>query len=56
VCTDIGKKGQGPDNINGAACHNCVILTETSCEQLNSLLDRSVVVKTIGSNIDGYFD
>jgi hypothetical protein len=45
VCTDIGKDaGQGPDNVNGAACHNCAIVPETSCEEFNSLLDRSLVV------------
>lgn len=45
VCSDIGKSaGQGPDNVNGAACHNCAIVPETSCEEFNSLLDRSLVV------------
>ena len=55
VCSDIGKEGQGPDNINSAACHNCVILPETSCEEFNGLLDRSVVIGSVESNNKGYF-
>lgn len=26
--------------VNGAACHNCLLISETSCEHQNSLLDR----------------
>lgn len=44
VCSDIGEtSGQGPNNVNGAACHSCTILPETSCEEFNSLLDRNIV-------------
>ena len=40
LCSDIGKSsGQGPDNVNGTACHNCCIVPETSCEGFNMLLD-----------------
>ena len=28
------------DEINGAACHTCVLLPETSCELRNYFLDR----------------
>ena len=56
VCSDIGKTGQGPDNINGAACHNCAILPETSCEEFNGLLDRTVVVGSIENKELGYFN
>lgn len=46
VCSDIGKDiGQGPNNVNGAACHNCCIVPETSCEEFNSLLDRNILLK-----------
>jgi hypothetical protein len=31
----------------GAACHGCVLISETSCEQHNDLLDRALVVPTI---------
>lgn len=45
VCSEIGRNaGQGPESVNGAACHNCAIVPETSCEEYNCLLDRSTVV------------
>ena len=56
VCSDIGREGQGPDNVNGAACHNCAILPETSCEEFNGLLDRNVVVGSIENQMVGYFN
>ena len=57
VCSDIGKSnGQGPDNVNGAACHNCCILPETSCEEFNMLLDRSTVIGEIDNGDLGFFN
>jgi hypothetical protein len=48
VCSDIGQRaGQGPDNVNGSACHNCCILPETSCEEFNQLLDRATITGTL---------
>lgn len=45
VCREIGgESGQGPDNLNGAACHACCHLPETSCECYNLLLDRNILV------------
>lgn len=41
ICID--STGQGPDNCNLAACHNCVLLPETCCEEGNRLLDRALV-------------
>jgi len=29
---------------NLAACHNCCLLAETSCEEFNRLLDRGVLI------------
>ena len=56
VCSDIGKSnGQGPDNVNGAACHNCCILPETSCEEFNMLLDRTTVIGTLDNPEIGFF-
>lgn len=57
VCSEIGRTaGQGPESVNGAACHNCAIVPETSCEEYNCLLDRSTVVN-IGESIhQGFFD
>ena len=31
----------------GAACHGCVLVSETSCEQHNDFLDRALVVPTV---------
>jgi hypothetical protein len=33
--------------LHGAACHGCVLIAETSCEQQNDFLDRSLVVPTV---------
>lgn len=56
VCSDIGRNiGQGPDNVNGAACHNCCILPETSCEEFNMLLDRTTVIGTLDKKDLGFF-
>ncbi|MYL54195.1 DUF1998 domain-containing protein [Pontibacillus yanchengensis] len=45
VCSEIGKEaGQGVNNINGASCHSCSYLPETSCESVNLFLDRTLLV------------
>ena len=42
-----------PDNahetrfLHGAACHGCLLIPETCCEQQNDFLDRSLVVSTV---------
>jgi hypothetical protein len=57
VCSDIGKtNGQGPDSVNGAACHNCCILPETSCEEFNMLLDRTALIGTLDNPEIGLFN
>lgn len=33
----------------GAACHGCLLISETSCEVFNDFLDRSLVVPTVES-------
>jgi hypothetical protein len=42
VC--IEAAGQGTDNANLAACHGCLLISETSCEEGNRLLDRAMLV------------
>lgn len=42
VC--IETQGQGTDNANLAACHGCLLVSETSCEEGNRLLDRALLV------------
>jgi hypothetical protein len=53
VC--IQSSGQGPDNCNLAACHNCALLPETCCENGNRFLDRALLVGTIDNRQMGYF-
>jgi hypothetical protein len=42
-----------PDNpherrfLQGAACHGCLLIAETSCEQHNDYLDRALVIQTV---------
>ena len=38
VCIETSK--QGLVGLNGAACHSCALVPETSCEHNNTLLDR----------------
>jgi hypothetical protein len=43
-------------NMNGAACHACLLLAETSCEFSNRLLDRAVLVETLGQEGTAFFE
>jgi hypothetical protein len=43
------------DPANGAACHACLLVSETSCEQFNSFLDRALLVGTPSQPEIGYF-
>jgi len=38
------SEGQGVNNLNLAACHNCCLLPEISCEQFNVFLDRRLLI------------
>lgn len=42
ICME--STGQGLSGLNEAACHACSLLSETSCEFQNALLDRKMVV------------
>jgi len=33
--------------LHGAACHGCLLISETSCEHHNEFLDRALVVPTV---------
>lgn len=56
VCSDIGQRnGQGPDSVNGSACHNCCLVPETSCEEFNMILDRATISGTLENPETGYF-
>jgi hypothetical protein len=56
VCMEAGSEGgQGPESLNLAACHNCALVPETSCEEFNRFLDRGSVIGTHDDLIAGYF-
>jgi MrfA Zn-binding domain len=42
ICVET--EAQGADGLNLAACHACTLLPETSCEEMNILLDRALLV------------
>jgi len=54
ICSSIGA--QGPFSNNLASCHNCSIISETSCEHFNSHLDRTLLVNTYINKSINYFD
>jgi len=57
VCMEMGNgQGQGPCSCNLAACHNCALLPETSCERFNSFLDRGMVIGDWTHNGLGFFE
>ncbi|MCH5586369.1 DUF1998 domain-containing protein [Shimazuella sp. AN120528] len=51
----IHSNGQGPNSVNLAACHNCVLVPETSCEHGNAMLDRALLLGTPEDSSIGYF-
>ena len=42
--------------LHGAACHGCLLISETSCEQRNDFLDRALVVPTVSVPGAAFFD
>lgn len=55
VCSGQGEPPHMDPRLSGAACHGCVLVSETSCEQQNDFLDRSLVVATIGRHGAEFF-
>jgi hypothetical protein len=53
VCME--SPGGGVHTSNLAACHGCILLPETSCEEGNRLLDRSMLIGTIEQADIGFF-
>ncbi|WP_373205616.1 DrmB family protein [Clostridium tertium] len=54
VC--IESLGQGRDGLNLAACFSCCLISETSCEEFNTLLDRALIVGTLDNQKIGFFN
>ena len=48
VCAEHDPASEhDPMHLHGAACHGCLLIAETSCEQRNDWLDRALVVPTL---------
>jgi hypothetical protein len=47
VCAQHDPAGPERRFLHGAACHGCLLISETSCEQQNDFLDRALVVATV---------
>ena len=52
VCIESDR--QGSSQLNLSACHGCTLVSETSCETSNRLLDRQLVLG--GSNVPGLLE
>jgi Domain of unknown function (DUF1998) len=49
VCADHDPvHAQADRMLHGAACHGCLLVSETSCEARNVSLDRALLVDTVG--------
>ncbi|KOP81466.1 hypothetical protein AMS60_02590 [Bacillus sp. FJAT-21945] len=54
---DCSVQTPNEDNhLNGASCFACTMMAETSCETGNRLLDRSLVIETMDSEIKPFFE
>jgi hypothetical protein len=52
VCIESDR--QGSSQLNLSACHGCALVSETSCETANRLLDRQLVLG--GGNVPGFLE
>ena len=55
ICAYHSPVHQDHQELLGSACHGCLLIAETSCEQHNVFLDRSLVVQTIDSSGAEFF-
>ena len=56
ICMESVKSVQSdPTLLNLAACHNCALVPEVSCEQFNCLLDRGLLIGSHNNSEIGYF-
>lgn len=53
LCADRALAATGTHQ-NGAACHSCLLLSETACESGNHFLDRGVVVQTLAETRNAF--
>ena len=52
----IEAEAHGVDSLNLAACHACVLLPEVSCEEMNVLLDRALLIGHPDHRSIGFFN
>ncbi len=51
-----GRGPEAPNNdLNGAACHSCLLISETSCEAANRYLDRGTVAPSLRGDALAFF-
>ncbi len=50
----IESDGQGFDSLNIGACHACTLVSETSCDHFNILLDRRLLIGS--DDLPGFFE
>jgi len=51
----IESDGHGTDSLNLSACHACLLLSETCCEEFNRFLDRAMLIGTLNNPEYGFF-
>lgn len=58
VCAAHGPDhgpGGSDRHLEGASCHGCLLISEPSCERMNTYLDRTLVVPTVESSTSAFF-
>lgn len=56
ICADHEPASSADDRaLHGAACHGCLLIAETSCENRNLFLDRSLLVETMAGQGAAFF-
>jgi hypothetical protein len=53
ICRECTSQGFG--GLNRAACHACALVSETSCDNANALLDRSLLIGSDADGVRGFF-
>ena len=55
ICAHHTPRDHDHQPLLGSACHGCVLISETSCEQWNDFLDRALVVPTLDTDAVALF-
>jgi hypothetical protein len=56
ICADHEPDDHGGDRAtHGAACHGCLLISETSCEMRNMFLDRNLLIPTMSPRRSAFF-